>query len=102
MFRLLALRIVSKPCLQLEEATSAAVQENSRKAATTAAEADAQIKKTRKIIEKIDELEAALEETEIMFDHIKSLRKKTENLSGRFDRLSTQQQVSVRPDPRRR
>lgn len=71
------------------------------KAATTAAEADAQIRRTKKILQEIDNLETAFDETAVMFDHIKSLRKKTESLGGRFDRLSAQQ-VSVRPDPRRR
>lgn len=71
------------------------------RAATTAADAENQIRRTKLILQEIDKLEAAFDETAVMFDHIKTLRKKADSLGGRFDRLSTQQ-VSVRPDPRRR
>lgn len=70
-------------------------------AARTTAAADAQIQKTRELINELDKLDEALEEATLLFEHIKGLRKRAEIMGGRFDRL-TAQQVSVRPDPRRR
>lgn len=68
----------------------------------TTAATEAEIQRTKKIIRELDQLDAALEETNLLFEHIKKLRRKCDSMGGRFDRLTAQQQVTVRPDTRRR
>lgn len=77
------------------------MQSRALAAAATSAAADAEIRKTKFLLQEIEKLDAYFEDTARLFDHIKSMRKRCDALGGRLDRMPTQQ-VSVRPDARRR
>lgn len=74
---------------QLEEATQASVNSNSDRHGRTAADAESQLQRMRRIIADIDALEADLKRITHIKDVVKRLRSRVDGADSRLDRTTS-------------